>query len=120
MAELNRFESIAERRMREAAEQGEFDDLAGQGQPIQGLAQPYDPAWWAKRFIAREQLADLERARLAEIDRQLVLVWPLRSVTEVRNRIGELNTQLAARDAPLFDADEIVTMWRRFGIYRRT
>lgn len=119
MADLNRFESIAERRMRAAAERGEFDDLPGQGQPIEGLDRPYDPAWWTKRLIQRERLAETQRARLAEVDRQLAYVWPLRSVTEVRERVADLNDQIVDLGGKPFDPEEIVTMWRRFGIYRR-
>ncbi len=55
------FESVVERRIREAMERGEFDDLPGAGEPIPGAAEPYDPLWWVKSWIERERLADESR-----------------------------------------------------------
>lgn len=52
------FESVAERRIREATERGEFDHLPGSGKPLQSLGRDYDPAWWAKRFVKRENARD--------------------------------------------------------------
>ena len=120
MADLNRFESLVERRLREASERGEFDELAGAGRPVKGLDQPYDPAWWAKGLIERERLADATRAELAEIDRQLARIWPLRSISEVRERVAQLNERLEPHHAHPLDSEEVVGMWRRFGIYRRS
>jgi Domain of unknown function (DUF1992) len=34
---------VAENRIREAMENGEFDDLPGLGKPIPGIDEPYDP-----------------------------------------------------------------------------
>lgn len=59
------FESLAERRIREGIERGEFDGLQGAGRPLPDLDDGYDPAWWAKRFVARERLCD-EGRELAE------------------------------------------------------
>jgi len=39
--------------------EGQFDDLPGKGKPIAGLDRPYDPAWWAKKFVERERLQEL-------------------------------------------------------------
>ena len=56
-------ESWIERRIREAAERGEFDDLPGSGEPLAVLDEPYEPNWWVKRWIEREGLgADLADA----------------------------------------------------------
>jgi hypothetical protein len=52
------FESLAERRIREAAERGEFDDLPGAGQPLPGLTGTYDPNWWVKEWIRRTGLEE--------------------------------------------------------------
>jgi hypothetical protein len=48
---------IAENRIREAMERGEFDCLEGAGQPFRDLDGHYDPDWWLKRKLQREQLA---------------------------------------------------------------
>ena len=48
-----RVESIAERKIREAMERGEFDDLPGQGKPLK--LGDRDPNWWVKGLLEREQ-----------------------------------------------------------------
>jgi hypothetical protein len=47
-------ELVAENRVREAIEQGQFDDLSGFGKPIDDIDEPYDPDWWIKKWIRRE------------------------------------------------------------------
>lgn len=49
------FESVVERRIREAKERGEFDDLPGQGKPLLDAGQPYDELWWVKAWLKRNQ-----------------------------------------------------------------
>lgn len=69
MPDLPDFESVAERQIREAMERGEFDNLPGEGQPLDDAGVPYDPAWWAKRWIARNRdLADEAVSPDAESD----------------------------------------------------
>ncbi len=61
----DRFESYADRQIREAMERGDFDDLPGAGQPLPLLAEPYDPNWWVKRLVEREGITaeELRQAR---------------------------------------------------------
>ena len=47
---------IAENRIREAMARGEFDYLEGAGRPFDDLDGHYDPDWWLKRKLQREQL----------------------------------------------------------------
>ena len=49
------YESLAERRIREAQERGEFDNLPGAGKPLD-LGDPYDEDWWLKSVLRRENL----------------------------------------------------------------
>lgn len=46
---------IAENRIREAMERGEFDRLDGAGTPLNDADSHYDPDWWLKRKLQREQ-----------------------------------------------------------------
>ena len=55
MADVSDFESVADRQIREAMDRGEFDDLPGSGQPLPDAGAPYDPTWWAKRWIERNR-----------------------------------------------------------------
>lgn len=50
-------ELIADNRIREAIDEGQFDDLPGYGKPIPGIEEPYDPNWWIKQWMKREQLS---------------------------------------------------------------
>lgn len=49
------FESLAERRIREAQAAGEFDDLPGEGKPIPGAGTKDDELWWLRSFFKRER-----------------------------------------------------------------
>ena len=64
-------ESVVERQIRLAMERGEFGDLPGEGQPIDGLDETYDPLWWLKRWAEREGVTAAEVAgMLAERKRR--------------------------------------------------
>lgn len=52
-------ELVAENRIRQAIEEGQFDNLSGQGQPIPDIDEPYDPLWWVKKWVRREQMGNL-------------------------------------------------------------
>jgi hypothetical protein len=47
---------IAENRIRDAMERGEFNHLEGAGRPFRDLDGHYDPDWWLKRKLQREGL----------------------------------------------------------------
>jgi hypothetical protein len=48
---------VAENRIREAIDAGQFDNLPGFGQPIADIDEPYDPDWWVKKWIRREGMS---------------------------------------------------------------
>ena len=49
----------AENKIRAAIEAGEFDNLPGLGQPAAIFDEPYDPHWWIRRKLKREELREL-------------------------------------------------------------
>ena len=62
--------------VRQAMERGEFDDLPGQGKPIEDLGVEHDPDWWVKKLVERENIALLPpalalRKEDAELDGRL-------------------------------------------------
>jgi hypothetical protein len=57
-----RHETYAERRIREAIEAGEFDDLPGAGEPIADVDGSYDPTWWVRKWVEREGITPAELA----------------------------------------------------------
>ena len=54
--DMDPFESLVERQIREAQERGEFDNLPGAGKPLRGLDGREDPDWWVKQMMQREGL----------------------------------------------------------------
>ncbi len=61
MADMSAFSEralarVAENKLRAAIEAGEFDNLPGFGKPSPLINEPYDPFWWIRRKLRREQL----------------------------------------------------------------
>ncbi len=93
MTDEKHFEAYADRLIREAVERGEFDDLPGEGRPISSLEASYDPAWWARRLLARERGADLVRQaravrRIADADDRAA------AIAELQRRLDAVNAVL--------------------------
>ena len=114
---MNRLESLAEKRLREAIESGEFDDLPGKGEPIDLRENPFeDPdlrtvhrllrnAGFAPAWI--EERKDID-AELAAAETKLTRAWALfgpggkapseveweRSVKEFREQVLELQQRI--------------------------
>ena len=49
---------IADNKIRGAIEAGEFDNLPGFGKPAAICDEPYDPYWWIRRKLKREELGE--------------------------------------------------------------
>ena len=64
-------ESWVERTIREATERGDLDPAEGKGEPLEMLREPYEPNWWAKRWMKREGFTgeELREAIQARRDR---------------------------------------------------
>lgn len=79
----------AEYLIRDAMAQGKFDNLKYAGKPISGLGEVYDPDWWVKGLIQRENItgmgpkAILLRAEDAELDSRLDAQYSEKQVREI-------------------------------------
>ncbi len=51
---------IADAKIDQAIEEGEFDNLPGFGRPFEFDDTQYDPNWWIRRKLEREQLQQLQ------------------------------------------------------------
>jgi DnaJ-like protein len=118
------FETWVERRIREATERGEFDNLPGSGKPIPDLDKPHDEQWWIRQKLRREDFAYLPPtiALRKEAEDALAAAAEAGSEAEVRRIVADINAKIregnrkAASGPPLnlapFDADRVVRDWR--------
>jgi len=120
-----KWESWVEEQIQDAGNEGEFDDLEGKGQPIAGLDAPYDPLWWIKKLMARENLSVLPPALevRAKVERALEALARLPSEKQVRDLVAALNAEIGRANrttiagpptslAPL-QIDVVVAEWKR-------
>jgi hypothetical protein len=119
------FETWVERRIREAAERGEFDNLPGSGKPIPDLDKPHDELWWVRQKLRRENLAYLPPtiALRKQAEDALAAARQAGSEAEVRRIVAGINAKIregnrkAASGPPLnlapFDVERVVRDWRR-------
>ena len=119
------WESWIESQIRVAMEEGTFDKLPGAGKPLQNLGQEFDPLWWVKQFVQREQISilppSLELLRKGETE--LAAIEKLNDEATVRGRIDALNVEIARLNATVvegpptslgtLDVDQVVARWRR-------
>jgi hypothetical protein len=99
---LDQWESIAERKIREAIEAGEFDNLSSKGRPIE-LDQDPDPSMWMAHHLLRvngfapawiEESKDIDAAvRGFRADLQAARQRP-GLIDELRSRALDLNRRI--------------------------
>jgi hypothetical protein len=79
----------AEYLVRDAMAQGKFDNLKYAGKPIPGLGESYDPDWWVKGLLQRENISGLGppaillRSEDAELDAKLDAQYTEQQVRDV-------------------------------------
>jgi len=118
------WESFVEQQIREAMEQGAFDNLEGKGQPIRDLGIERDPLWWAKKLVEREKVS-LTPPALAlrkTVEQTLERLPQARDEREVRRTLEALNAQIRKLNATIsegpptnlapLDVEAIVRAWR--------
>jgi hypothetical protein len=119
------WESWIEGQIRASMEDGAFDNLPGKGKPLPGAGGEYDPDWWGKQLVRREQVSVLPRALelLRKVETELAAVATLEDEAEVRRRVAALNAEIARVNATVVEgpptragplnAEQVVAQWRR-------
>ena len=119
------WETWIEAQIRVAREQGAFDNLPGAGKPLPYLGQEYDPDWWVKQLVQREQISILPPSLelLRKVDKELAAIEKLHDEATVRRRVSALNVEIAKVTATVLegpptrlstlDVDQVVAHWRR-------
>ncbi|BFU44489.1 DUF1992 domain-containing protein [Krasilnikovia sp. MM14-A1004] len=120
------YESAVDRRIREAREQGEFDNLPGTGKPLSDHGREYDEDWWIKDWLQREGAGSgvlpPTLALRREVEDLPAAVDRLRSEEAVRDLVAEVNERIRKARVGLLDGpavllpprdpDEVVRGWR--------
>jgi hypothetical protein len=92
-----KWEEWTEGQIRNAQEEGQFDDLPNAGRPLPDLDKGYDPLWWVKNLIQRENVSalppSLEIKR--KVQRELDAIWQLRREEDVRAKVNAFNAEIA-------------------------
>ena len=104
---------------------GAFDNLPGAGKPLPNLDQEYDPVWWVKQLVQREQISILPPSLelLRKVEKELAAIEKLHDEVTVRRRVAALNVEIAKVNATVMegpptrlstlDVDKVVERWRR-------
>ena len=119
------WESWIDEQIGRAREDGAFDNLSGAGKPLPGIDEPYDPDWWTKRLVRREQISILPPALelLRKVETEMMAIWTLGHEAHVRKRLTALNAEIAKVNArggegpatrlTVLDVDAIAEEWRQ-------
>jgi hypothetical protein len=95
--------------------QGKFDNLQYAGKPIPGLGESYDPDWWVKGLIQRENIsgmgpaAILLRAEDAELDATLDAQY---TEQQVRDLVQDFNRRVIDARRQLQGGPPVITKTR--------
>jgi hypothetical protein len=101
--------------IRDAMAQGKFDNLKYAGKPIPGLGEGYDPDWWVKGLIQRENItglgptAILLRTEDAGLDGRLDAQY---SEKQVREIVEDFNARIIDARRQLQGGPPVVTKTR--------
>lgn len=101
--------------LRDAMAQGKFDNLKYAGKPIPGLEGSYDPDWWVKGLIHRENItgmgprAILLRTEDAELDARMDALY---SDKQVRELVEDFNGRVIDARRQLQGGPPVITKTR--------
>ncbi|GAC1480977.1 MAG: hypothetical protein NVS1B16_11730 [Pseudarthrobacter sp.] len=105
----------AEYLIRDAMAQGKFDNLKYAGKPIPGLGEPYDPDWWVKGLIQRENISGLGpraillRTEDADLDDRLDALF---TEKQVRDVLADFNARVIDARRQLQGGPPVITKTR--------
>lgn len=91
-----RWQTWIDRQIDQARERGEFDGLAGTGQPIADLDRPRDELWWVREKLKREKVEHLPPTLAILRDRDRAVEQALGAATddEARAIVEAMNDRI--------------------------
>ncbi len=121
---MERHDSYVERLIREAQDEGAFDNLSCAGKPLP-LTGDLPEAWWIKEKLRREKLSSLPESIAIRHEAEACLATLARETDErvVRERLDAMNRKIRKLNATYigvgppttlapFDVDDVVRRWR--------
>jgi len=118
------WESWAEKQIEAGRRAGLFDDLDGQGKPIEGLDGPHDEEWWVKAKLRRENIDYLPPTIAIRGERDVAVAAALdagseadarRILEQVNDRIRYVNSHTVSGPPStiwVVDVDSVLERWR--------
>jgi hypothetical protein len=121
------FESWIDAQIRVARENGAFDNLPGAGKPLSDAGQPFDPDWWVKQLVKREQIDGVDVLPpqlnlLKKVGTELAAIELLDNEATVRQRLAALNAEIVKVNSTVIDGpptrlaplnvERVVSRWR--------
>jgi hypothetical protein len=119
------WETWIEAQIRVAMEEGAFNNLPGAGKPLPNFGQEYDPLWWQKQLVQREQITVLlpSLELLRKVETELAAIEKLDDEAAVRRQVAALNVEIAKVNATVVEGpptrfsplnvDQVVAQWRQ-------
>ena len=118
------WESWVDKQIREAQENGEFDDLPGHGQPLPGIDAPRDDLWWVRQKLQREKVSVSPPALALrrEVDDALERIAAATTEDAVRDLVSAVNERIRYVNShtisgpptsiAVLDVDDVLRKWR--------
>lgn len=100
-------EDPIERRIVEAMADGSWDDLPGTGRPLPDIDEPYEPGWWARRWVERQRRSDAADALRRLIRDELPRLRARADRVAAQARVRELNDLVADVNRHLPEAEHV-------------
>ena len=119
------WETWIETQVRVAMEEGAFDNLPGAGKALANFDQDYDPLWWHKQLVKREQVSVLPPSLelLRKVETELAAIDRLEDEAAVRRQVAALNVEIIKVNATVVEGpptqlsplnvDQVVARWLR-------
>jgi hypothetical protein len=119
------WETWIDAQIRVAKEQGAFDNLPGAGKPLPNIGDEYDPDWWVKQLVKREEVSVLPPSLelLRKVEKELAAIEKLDDEATVRRRVAALNAEIAKVNRTVMEGpptrlgtlnvDKVMARWRR-------
>ena len=119
------WESWIDTQIRTAMEDGAFDNLPGAGKPLPNYGQEFNPLWWVKQLVQREQVNVLPPALelLRKVETELAAIEKLEDEAAIRRHLAALNVEIAKVNATVVEGpptrlsplnvEQVVTRWRQ-------